>query len=99
MAVNIELEPLKRKSFILHPNYPNPFNSTTILIYNLEYNDNVQIKYYNSLGQQIGEYVNEWQIAGNHQYLFDAQNLSSGLYYYRIGTTSNVQTGKVMLLK
>jgi len=99
LASNIENEPIQRKSFILYPNYPNPFNSETTFRYSLAQNSYVTLNMYNAIGQQIGEYVNKWQIAGNHCFTFNAHNLSSGLYYYKIGTSTDMQAGKVLVLK
>jgi hypothetical protein len=99
MALEINTKSIQRKSFILYPNYPNPFNSTTTFNYYLPKNDYVTINIYNSLGQQIGDYFNEMQIAGSHKFTIYAHNLSSGLYFYKIGTPSDSQIGKMLVLK
>ncbi|MFZ4621274.1 MAG: T9SS type A sorting domain-containing protein [Bacteroidota bacterium] len=80
-------------------NYPNPFNPSTTIRYQLPAMMNVKIGVYNILGQEIMTLVNEVKDAGNYSVTFDASHLSSGLYLYRLKAGGVVQTKKMLLLK
>jgi hypothetical protein len=71
-------------SFSLSQNYPNPFNPTTTIRYALPVAGRVTLRIYNLLGQRISELVNAEQIAGAKEVVWQAHNVSSGLYFYRI---------------
>jgi hypothetical protein len=83
----------------LWQNYPNPFNPTTIISYELPANDMVRLEIYDILGRKIETLLSERQNAGNHSVPFNASNLSSGVYFYRLSAGSFVQTKKLMLIK
>jgi hypothetical protein len=69
----------------LYQNYPNPFNPVTTITFGLKENSIVSLKIYNILGQVVTELIdNEEMIAGNYTVEFDAENLSSGVYYYKL---------------
>jgi photosystem II stability/assembly factor-like uncharacterized protein len=80
-------------------NYPNPFNPSTIIKYSLPTESKVTIKIFNLLGQEIKTLVNRTESAGDHQITFNAGNLSSGIYLYRIQAGDFIQTRKMVLLK
>ena len=83
----------------LYQNYPNPFNPSTSIKYTLEKQGMVTIKIFDILGREVATLINEEQSAGNHTLRFDAKNLSSGAYFYRIESGSFIQVNKMMLLK
>ena len=84
----------------LAQNYPNPFNPTTIIRYSLLENSRVTLKIYNVLGEEVASLLNNEEIEiGEHEILFDASNLSSGIYYYRLITQSFTETRKMLLVK
>ena len=85
--------------FELMQNYPNPFNPSTSIEYSLPSNEYVLLKVYDLLGNEVNTLVNERQSAGNYEVNFDASNLASGIYFYRIQSGSFIQTKKLMLLK
>jgi len=83
----------------LFPNYPNPFNPTTIIRYALPNSSEVTLEVFNSIGQRIAVLVNGWHQAGIFEANFNASNLSSGLYIYRLTVPSEgVQLSRKMLL-
>jgi hypothetical protein len=85
--------------FNLEQNYPNPFNPTTIIKYSLPEQTNVQLKIFNILGQEVATLVNEEKSAGNYTVSFDAKNLSSGVYFYKLQAEKYSQTNKMLLIR
>ncbi len=85
--------------FKLYQNYPNPFNPTTTIAYDLPTNSQATVKIYDVLGREIKALVNERQSAGNHTVTFDASDLPSGVYFYRLQAASYSATKKLVLLK
>jgi len=71
-------------SFSLEQNYPNPFNPTTTVQYALPFESKVRMVLYNSLGKVITELVNELQSAGYKEVVWNAIDVASGVYIYRI---------------
>jgi hypothetical protein len=87
------------QNYNLKQNYPNPFNPTTNISFSLPFRQNVILKVYNSLGQLISTMVNSEYDAGNYTFDFNAANLSSGIYFYRLQAGSYTATRKMMLIK
>jgi len=86
--------------FAMGQNYPNPFNPTTSITYSLPADANVSLAVYNMLGEKVVQLVNGWMAAGYHGVVFDASQLSSGVYIYRIQAgQSFVDIKKLILLK
>ena len=83
----------------LGQNYPNPFNPATVISYQIPVNTYVTLKVYDMLGREVKTLVNERQTAGTHLVTFDAGNLASGVYFYRMQAGSFVQTKKLILMK
>ena len=86
-------------SFSLKQNFPNPFNPTTTINYVLATKSEVNLDVYNTLGQKVRTLVNGQFSAGEHSVHFDANNLASGVYIYRLKAGNFVQTKKLILLK
>jgi hypothetical protein len=86
-------------TYDLLQNYPNPFNPTTQIVYSLEKQGNVSIKVYDVLGRVVATLVDQFQNAGSHTVNFNANDLSSGVYFYSIESGSFHTTKKMMLLK
>tara|TARA_R110002050_G_scaffold2447_2_gene14138 strand:- start:307 stop:4377 length:4071 start_codon:yes stop_codon:yes gene_type:complete len=86
-------------SFKLEQNYPNPFNPTTNISYQVASTGNVQLEVFNLLGQKVHSLVNARQTAGAYTVQFDASNLATGMYFYRLQSAGQVQVGKMLLIK
>ena len=86
-------------SFKLNQNYPNPFNPTTIISFSLKASAKVTLKVYNALGQEVAVLANNIMDAGFHEVDFDASNLASGVYIYRLDAPGYSKTMKMMLIK
>ncbi|MDD5360770.1 MAG: T9SS type A sorting domain-containing protein [Ignavibacteria bacterium] len=87
------------KSFALQQNYPNPFNPTTKIKFDIPRNTNVKIEVFNNLGQVVKVLHDGYTSAGYYETEFNASNLTSGVYFYRITTQDFVQTKKMVLIK
>jgi hypothetical protein len=91
-----ESVPLK---YQLYQNYPNPFNPSTVISWQLPEKSHVLLKVYNILGKEVSTLVNEEKPGGKYKITFDAGNLASGVYFYRLITDSFIQTKKMMLIR
>jgi hypothetical protein len=98
-VTSVENADVLTNSFVLNQNYPNPFNPSTTISFNLSEASNVSLKVYNVLGQEVVSLLNDKMSSGIHQINFDAANLKSGTYYYRIETDSFSEVKKMILLK
>lgn len=87
------------KHFQLNQNYPNPFNPTTNISFELPKSGEVSLKVFDMLGREVQELINGYQAAGAHQVQFNAENLPSGMYIYRLKSGSVELTRKMMLIK
>ena len=86
-------------SFAVSQNYPNPFNPTTTIQYLLPKGAIVKLKIFNILGEEVSLVVNEFKEAGIHQAQWNANNVPSGVYFYRLQAGENVETKKMILLR
>ncbi len=89
----------KVTEFRLDQNYPNPFNPTTAINYQLSEISKVELKVFDILGKEISTLVNEIQNAGIYKVIFDASNLPSGIYFYKIQTDKFSETKKMIFIK
>ena len=94
-----ELESELPKNFHLDQNYPNPFNPKTTITYTLPENSRVLLKVYDVLGQVVGILVDGDEKAGNKFMNFDARNLPSGVYYYRLTAGKFSEIKKMLLVR
>lgn len=83
----------------LAANYPNPFNPTTTIRYSLQKEGFVTLKVYDMLGKEVATVVNEMKNAGTYAAQFDASNLASGVYLYRLTSGIFSETKKMVLMK
>ena len=85
--------------FELNQNYPNPFNPTTTISYRLQVGGTVLLRVYSMTGEDVAVLVNELQSAGEHSVTFDAGDLPSGTYFYRLQLGKFAQTKKLVVLR
>lgn len=85
--------------FILYQNNPNPFNPTTVIKYSINNAGMVSLKVYDILGQEVAILVSKVQTPGLYEVVFNAQNLTSGIYFYRLTAASFSETKKLIILK
>jgi photosystem II stability/assembly factor-like uncharacterized protein len=85
--------------FSLSQNYPNPFNPSTRIQYSINNREFVSLKVYDVLGNEIATLVNEEKQAGSYETEFNALQLSSGMYFYKLTSGSFTETKKMILMK
>jgi hypothetical protein len=107
-SVVVGVEPIQQGSipenFKLYDNYPNPFNPSTKIRFEIPYVQtrdrvSVQLIVYDVLGKEIATLVNEEKSQGNYEVEWDANALPSGIYFYQLMADSFVATKKMILLK
>ncbi|HDZ58432.1 MAG TPA: T9SS type A sorting domain-containing protein, partial [Ignavibacteriales bacterium] len=99
--VEVEIAPGK---FELFQNYPNPFNPSTTIKFSIPFVEtghapSVQLKVYDVLGNEVAILLNEEKSAGTYQVNFDASNLASGVYFYRLQAGGFIQTKRMLVMK
>ncbi|HSD64131.1 MAG TPA: Omp28-related outer membrane protein [Ignavibacteriaceae bacterium] len=87
------------RSFSLAQNYPNPFNPSTMIKYEIPKTSNVSLKVYNSVGQEIAILINGTKAPGKYEVRFDAKNLASGVYFYKLNAGNFVSVQKMIVIK
>ncbi len=95
-VIEVEVVP---KDFALHQNYPNPFNPSTKIRYQLPKQSKIVIKLYNILGSEVKEILNDIKEPGIYEIEVNANNLPSGVYFYRLQAGSFVDAKKMILMK
>jgi len=85
--------------FVLYANYPNPFNATTEITFDLPQNSFINLSVYNITGQKVAELVNRQMAYGTHRISWNAGQLPSGLYFYRLQAGNNRLMRKMILMK
>lgn len=96
-VVSVEIEVVQK--YALNQNYPNPFNPSTVIEFSIPETQNVSLKVFNSIGQEVAELAKGLFEAGSHSVNFDASNLQSGVYFYRIESTNFNAVRKMMFIK
>jgi len=99
IVTDVELNEFVPQAATLFPNYPNPFNPSTVINYSVPKQGNVTIIVYDALGREVRTLINEEKAAGSYTTEFNAANLSSGIYYYQIRADEFIQTKKMVLLR
>ena len=85
--------------FTLHGNYPNPFNSSTTIQYELKENSAITLSIFDIDGSEVEVIVSDYQFAGEHSIVWNSQNIPSGIYFIRLSSKIFIQTRKAILLK
>ncbi len=102
-STSTSIEDVKNKSlpakYELAQNYPNPFNPSTTIEYTIPKQSNVTLKIFDVLGREVEVLVDKEQSIGNYEVEFDAYELTSGIYFYRIHAGNFVETKKMLLMK
>ncbi len=86
-------------AFHLANNYPNPFNPSTVIRYEIGETREVNLRIYNSLGEDVETLVSQVQSAGSYEVEFNAVGLTSGIYFYSLRTGENLAVKKMLLVK
>ena len=92
-------EEITPSNFVLKQNYPNPFNPITKISYSLDKTSDIKLSLYDVRGVFVDNLVNKRIGAGNHDFMLDASQLSSGVYFYTMTVGNVSQTRKLILMK
>ena len=87
------------EELFLSQNFPNPFNPSTTIEFSLSQTSHVTLEVFNTLGERVGVLASEELSAGTYNYKWDASNLTSGIYFYKLHAGDFIQTRKMILLK
>jgi hypothetical protein len=100
MTTSVEtLSPDLPGSFLLRQNYPNPFNPSTTINFKIPVSVYVSLKVFDMLGREVATLVSEKMVSGKYARRWNAENIPSGVYFYRLQAGSYVETKKLILLK
>jgi len=99
MSTSNNLEADLPFSVTLNQNYPNPFNPETIIRFELQNSQNIKLAVYDQLGREVSVLINGRKPSGIHSEIFNAGNLSSGVYFYRLDFEAGALTRKMLLIK
>ena len=83
----------------LEQNYPNPFNPSTVISFTLPKAGLTKLSVFNILGQEVAVLENKEILSGTYEYKFDASNLTSGIYFYKLQSNNYISIKKMMLIK
>jgi hypothetical protein len=99
LMVDVKENNILPTEFSLSQNYPNPFNPTTIIEYSVPSTEYVSLKVYDILGKEVADLINQQMNPGSYEIEFDASQLSSGIYFYKLAFSSKVITKKMAFIK
>lgn len=97
-SVDVDAD-VRPSQFSLNQNYPNPFNPTTRIVYNLAVTGDVTLTLHNIMGQKVLTMVDKHQKAGSHDFVLDATELPSGIYFYSLTQNGITKSHKLVLMK
>jgi hypothetical protein len=98
-TVDVDEKHNTTNTFFLSQNYPNPFNPVTTISFSIPEDQIVELTVYNVLGTEVKVLLNEYRSAGTYKELFNANSLSSGVYFYKLKAGSFIQTKKFILIR
>ena len=96
LSTDMDVIPLQ---YVLHQNYPNPFNPVTKIRFDLPEDADVQLLVYDVLGREVAELVSGRVLSGFHEVIWDASDVSSGIYLCQLTTLNSVITNKMVVVK
>jgi hypothetical protein len=96
---SIENDIILPEEFVLNQNYPNPFNPTTTISYRIGSIADVELSIFDMSGKKVTTLVREVQATGSYKLIWDASNLASGIYFYRLQAGTYIDTKKMILMK
>jgi len=96
LSTDMDVIPLQ---YVLHQNYPNPFNPVTTIRFDLPEDADVQLLVYDVLGREVAELVSGRVLSGFHEVIWDASDVSSGVYLCQLTTLNSVITNKMVVVK
>ncbi|MBE0552035.1 MAG: T9SS type A sorting domain-containing protein [Ignavibacterium sp.] len=99
IVTNVEYEQPAVTDFVLQQNYPNPFNPSTKISWQSPSGSHQLLKIYDALGNEVATLIDEYIPAGSYEIEFDAKNLSSGIYFYRLQADGFAETKKMTILR
>lgn len=99
LGIETDIPELAPKEFALHPNYPNPFNPTTRIVFDMPKGGKVSLAIYNIQGQEVTRLVDEYVDPGRKVLTWDARGFSSGIYICRLVVNDKLLSNKMMLIK
>jgi uncharacterized delta-60 repeat protein len=94
-----QIEMSTPEQYAVYPNFPNPFNASTQIVYELPKTGRVSLSVFNLLGEEVTNLVAGVQAGGRHSVVFDGSGLASGVYLYRLQANGFVQARKMVLMK
>ncbi len=95
-SVEVSVAPVE---FALNQNYPNPFNPSTSISFSIPNASSVKLTIYNAIGKEVTTLVNGTMESGNHKVVWNANNMPSGMYFYKLQADNFTATKKMMLIK
>jgi hypothetical protein len=98
-TISINQDENSQLTYRLEQNYPNPFNPSTVILFQISAREFVTLKVYDILGREVATLINTEKPAGNYNVEFNAQNLTSGVYFYRLQAGKFSDIKKLLLLK
>jgi len=98
-ALVLEEQEVLPLTYALHQNYPNPFNPNTAIRFDLPRADKVELIIYDILGREVATLVSGKLVSGIHEFVWNASNVSSGIYLYRLTSEQGVRAKKLVLIK
>lgn len=99
LITDVENEDSSPVDFYLSQNYPNPFNPITTIEFDLPKTSDVSLKIFNILGEEVTTLVSDRLTAGSYSYEWEASNMSSGVYLYRLEAEGYIETKKMILMR
>jgi type IX secretion system substrate protein len=93
------IEEILPDSYMLYNNYPNPFNPTTAISFQLSAVSDVKLSIYDMNGKKVATLINDNKPAGYYELNWDASNFSSGIYFYRLQAGDFIDTKKMVFMK